>query len=80
MTKVAPQRISREELVNSLTHGLGFALSVVGFAVLLILAILHGSALRIVSCSVHGFTLVLSRCFQTTAFPHDQVGLLPDSP
>ena len=59
MTKVAPQRISREELVNSLTHGLGFALSVVGFAVLLILAILHGSALRIVSCSVYGFALVL---------------------
>ena len=59
MMRVVPQRIPREELVNSLTHGLGLALSVAGFAVLLVLAILHGSALRIVSCSVYGFTLVL---------------------
>ena len=57
--KIVPQRIPREELANSLTHELGLALSVAGFAVLLILAILHGSALRIVSCSVYGFTLVL---------------------
>jgi len=59
MMRVVPQRIPHEELANSLTHGLGLALSVAGFVVLLILAILHGSALRIVSCSVYGFTLVL---------------------
>ena len=59
MRRVVPQRIPHEELANSLTHGLGLALSVAGFAVLLVLAILHGSALRIVSCSVYGFTLVL---------------------
>jgi len=59
MMRVVPQRIPHEELANSLTHGLGLALSVAGFAVLFILAILHGSALRIVSCSVYGFTLVL---------------------
>src|SRR5487761_102917 len=59
MMRVVPQRIPREELVNSLTHGLGLALSVAGFAVMLVLAILHGSALRIVSCSVYGFALVL---------------------
>ena len=59
MIRAAPQRISREELVNSLTHGFGLTLSIAGFAVLLILAILDGGALRIVSCSVYGFTLVL---------------------
>lgn len=37
----------------------GWALSVAGFVVLLILAALHGSVLRIVSCSVCGFTLIL---------------------
>jgi predicted membrane channel-forming protein YqfA (hemolysin III family) len=40
MIRAAPQRISREELVNSLTHGFGLTLSIAGFAVLLILAIL----------------------------------------
>ena len=57
--KIVPQRFPHEELANSLTHGLGLALSVAGFVALLVLAILHGSALRIVSCSIYGFTLVL---------------------
>ncbi len=57
VTKAA-SRTPREELANSVTHGIGLALSVAGFAVLLVLALLHGSAWHIVSCSVYGSTLV----------------------
>jgi len=56
--KVAKRRFPKEELANSLTHSLGLVLSVAGFVALLVLAILRGSALQIVSCSVYGATLV----------------------
>lgn len=52
-------RITAEELASSITHGIGLALSVAGLAVLVALAVLRGSALHIVSCSVYGATLVL---------------------
>src|SRR5262249_53107467 len=48
-----------EEIANSVTHGIGLALSVVGLVALIILACLNGSALCIISCSVYGATLVL---------------------
>ena len=51
-------RLPLEELFNSITHGIGLALSVAGFAVLLILAITRGSSWQIVSCAVYGTTLV----------------------
>src|SRR5437763_7855777 len=49
-----------EELANSITHGVGLALSVVGFVVLLVLSIMQGSAWHIVGCSIFGLTLVLA--------------------
>ncbi len=51
-------RIPGEELASSLTHGIGLALSVAGVAVLIVLAVLHGSVWHIVSCSIYGLTLV----------------------
>lgn len=48
-----------EEIANSITHGVGLALSVIGLGVLLVLACLYGSALHIASCSVYGVTLVI---------------------
>jgi hemolysin III len=48
-----------EEIANSITHGIGLGLSVIGLVALIILACLQGSALRVVSCSVYGTTLVL---------------------
>lgn len=51
-------RLSTEELVNTLTHGVGLVLSIAGFAVLLSLAIMRGGAWRIVSCAIYGSTLV----------------------
>src|ERR1700736_439649 len=51
-------RLSVEEIANSITHGVGFALSLCGFVVLLILASLYTDALHIVSCAIYGVSLV----------------------
>ena len=48
-----------EELANSLTHGLGLALSVAGLAVLVVLAALRGTAWHIATCAVYGASLVV---------------------
>ncbi len=48
-----------EELANSLTHGLGLALSITGLAVLVTLAALRGSAWHVVSCAVYGSSMVI---------------------
>jgi hemolysin III len=58
MTRVSTRRLSAEELANSLTHGVGLALSIAGFVVLVVLAAMRGSAWRIVSCAVYGSTLI----------------------
>ena len=51
--------LSVEELANTLTHGFGLVLSVIGFAVLLVLASVRGTALDIVSCVVYGSSMVI---------------------
>ena len=48
-----------EELLNSVTHGVGLALSAAGLVVLVVLASLHGSAWHIVSCAIYGTSLIL---------------------
>ncbi len=48
-----------EELANTITHGFGFLLSVIGFVVLVILASLRGDALSITGCVVYGLSLVI---------------------
>lgn len=58
MTQVSTPRLSTEELANSLTHGVGLVLSIAGFATLLSLAVMRGSAWRIVSCAIYGSTLL----------------------
>jgi hemolysin III len=47
-----------EEIANSITHGIGWLLSVGGLAYLVTSAALTGGALRVVSCAVFGATLV----------------------
>lgn len=49
----------KEEIANSITHGIGAVLSIAGLSVLVVLASLHGDAWRVVSFSVFGATLVL---------------------
>lgn len=52
------QQTETEEIVNSLTHGLGLTLSSAGWAALLVLATLFGDAWQIISCAIYGGTLV----------------------
>ncbi len=52
-------RAAREELANSITHGLGLALSVAALPVLVWLAARHGDPWRIVAVTVYGTTLIL---------------------
>lgn len=54
----ADARRLADEFANSLTHGVGLALAVAGFVVLLVLAALRGSTLHLVACGVYGVTLV----------------------
>jgi hemolysin III len=58
MPRRITSRISVEELANSITHGIGLALSIAGFVVLLVLAAMRGTAWQIVGCAVYGTTLV----------------------
>jgi hemolysin III len=54
----APRYSFGEEIANSITHGLGWLLSLGGLAALVTFAALTGGALRVVSCAVFGATLV----------------------
>jgi len=49
----------REELVNSITHGVGLLLSVVGSVVLIIPASIHGDIKRIVCFSIYGSSMII---------------------
>lgn len=49
----------REEVANSVTHAVGWLLSVVGLVVLVVTAAETGGALRIVSCAIFGTSLIL---------------------
>ena len=48
-----------EEVINSLTHGVGLLLSLVGLTILVIVACLEGTVWHIVSFSIYGASLVL---------------------
>ena len=48
-----------QEIANSITHGVGIILSVVGLVVLVVLASLHGTVWHVVSFSIYGTSLVL---------------------
>lgn len=50
---------SREELANSLTHGLGALLGVAGLVLLVVTSAQHGDAWHVTSTAIFGTTLVL---------------------
>jgi len=56
--KFSPGFLSNE-LANSVTHGIGFVLSIVGLVVLVVLAEVNGGARHVVACSIYGSTLVV---------------------
>lgn len=48
-----------EELANTITHGFGLFLSVIGFVTLVVLASLNGDKWSMLSCVVYGLSLVV---------------------
>jgi hemolysin III len=53
-----PRYSLREDFANSITHGAGIILSIVGMCVLIALASIYGNAWHVVSCTIYGSTLV----------------------
>ena len=68
------RQTTREEIANSVTHGLGAAASVAGALYLGWWALSHGDAWRIAGVGVYGLTLVLLYCASTLyhAIPADR--------
>lgn len=56
--RVLTRHITADELANTLTHGAGLVASVLGFVLLLILAIVRGGTWQILGCAIYGATLV----------------------
>jgi hemolysin III len=65
--KVRPKKIASvhiplytigEEIAHSITHGIGVALSIAGLTVLVVLAVLYGSATEVISFSIYGASLI----------------------
>lgn len=48
-----------EEIANSITHGVGVALSIAALVLLVVFASNNGDAMRVVSLSIYGATLIL---------------------
>jgi len=48
-----------EEIANSITHGLGVALSIAGLSVMVVLAAKYGNCLQVVTFSIFGAALIL---------------------
>lgn len=48
-----------EEIAHSISHGIGFMLSVAGLTTLVVLAAVHKDALHVVGFSIYGVTLIL---------------------
>ncbi len=66
-----------EELANSVTHGIGLGLSLVGAAAILILAARHGDPIHFIGCAIYAFTVVavyaastLSHVYEDTDWRH----------
>ncbi|WP_138419931.1 PAQR family membrane homeostasis protein TrhA [Aquibacillus sediminis] len=48
-----------EEIANSVTHGIGMALSIAGLVILIVFSSLHGTAWHVVSFTLFGSTMVM---------------------
>ena len=59
MIRTLLEELPVEEVANTITHGLGLVLSVLGFVVLVVLASMRGDAILITGCVVYGLSLVV---------------------
>ena len=48
-----------EEIANTITHGIGAALSIAALVILVVFATRHGDTLRVVTLSIYGTTLII---------------------
>jgi len=55
----------KEEIANSITHGVGLVLAIAGLGVLIAFASRLGNAWHVVSCSIFATTLILQYTFST---------------
>ena len=55
---MARARLTLEEIANTVTHGVGLLLSIAGFVVLLVFAMLRGTVWHVVACTIYGATLI----------------------
>ena len=55
---IRKRQSSREEVVNSITHGVGLLLSIIGSVVLVIPASVHGDIKRIICFSIYGSSMI----------------------
>lgn len=71
--KAKLQHLSVEELANTITHGFGLFLSIIGLVVLVVMALLHGGPMLIASSIVYGLSLVVlyaaSTSYHSTSSP-----------
>ena len=58
MTKAVRNHDPLEELANAITHGVGLGFSIIGFVILLALAVMRGGPWQIAGCAIYGVTLV----------------------
>lgn len=56
---IASTNMAYQEKANTVTHGIGTILSIIGFVVLLVMAITKGNIWHIISFSIYGSTLVI---------------------
>lgn len=71
MVKRRLKELSVEEAANSLTHGFGLVLSLIGFAILVTLASQNGSVWHIASAVVYGLSLVV--LYAASTFYHSAI-------
>ena len=58
MTNAVRSHDPLEELANAITHGVGLVFSIIGFVILLALAVMRGGPWQIAGCAIYGVTLV----------------------
>ncbi len=56
--KEAPRYTMREEIINSITHGIGIILAIAGLAILTAFSAKYGTVWHIVSSAIYGATLI----------------------
>ncbi len=62
---VLPTYTLSEELINSISHGIGAALSIAALVLCVVQAALHGNAWGVVSSCVYGASLIILYCMST---------------